>query len=98
MSDHLLPFATGGIGPRKVVGFVPISLEALRDIDLTGQYDHLYPDRNPWPQVVLFPNVERARLALVAARSTLRRARWRLADTWGVLLHGLPEHDEEYDW
>lgn len=46
-------------------------------------------DRNPIPTMILCPRVEALRLRCVRIRTRLREA-------WDVLLHGLPECEE--DW
>jgi hypothetical protein len=49
------------------------------------------PDRNPFPIIVPFPRLRAMRQRFAAGRR-------RLADAWGVLLHGLPEPEECDCW
>lgn len=53
-------------------------------------------DRNPMPELILCPRIERVRVWLRDRRQDLRVARQRLRDAWDVLLHGLPPDIEEW--
>jgi hypothetical protein len=54
------------------------------------------PDRDPLPDVVLYPTVHRAEQAYREACLGLRAARVRLSDAWRIIRHG--DYPDSDDW
>ncbi len=69
---------------KSTYGAVTLSREILRD---HGWWFPGDPDRNPFPHMDPVP-------WFTAALTTVRTARQRATDAWGVLLHGLPECED----
>lgn len=66
---------------------VPVSLEMLYDAGILRDPT----TRSPFPyRMVLFPRLD-------SALARLHSARARVVDAWGVLLHGLPDYEDD-EW
>ena len=85
--DPSLTESTSIVIPRKVAHWVPTTAEVLAGISLGDLLDSVwhpwkYPDRPSWPEFVLLPRLERARVAVATLRERIDLAVAALRGEW----------------